>query len=76
VQQELGGADILVNNAGVMLTAPSRRGVRPRLVVEQLTLRPNRERRDEHQDRGQPEQAPDKHAALFAHLLLRSSLLG
>src|SRR5207237_1804684 len=41
--------------------------VRPRIVVEQLTLRPDRERRNKQQDRRQREQDPDKHSALLAH---------
>src|SRR6266566_1875611 len=44
-----------------------RRRVCPRIVVEQLTLRPDRERRNKQQDRRQREQDPDKHSALLAH---------
>ena len=54
------------------------RGVCPGLVVEQLTLRPDRERRNEQQNRREPERTPDQQVALLAHrcpVLLTSACL-
>src|SRR6185437_16938771 len=65
--------------ANLVVRQQLRRRVCPGLVIEQLTLRPDRERRNQKQDRRQREQDPDKHAALLAHprlALLTSACLG